>query len=146
MIPPFGPDGSLPAGIHSAAWSEVVIRFGTTPVRRRLLAGLRAAMDALWITGCRILYLNGSFVTAKPNPLDYDACWEVGDVDPALLDPVLLPNRRLEAKAKYLGDLFPNLPMGSLGPTFLEFFMAGREDEGPKGIIRIDLEDGHDPE
>ena len=58
-------------------------------------------MDA----GCRTVYLNGSFVTSKTFPNDYDACWEEAGVDPAALDPVLLtfdPGRATQ-KAKYMG-------------------------------------------
>ena len=31
--------------------------------------------------GVEVLYLNGSFVTAKPDPGDYDACWDMADPD-----------------------------------------------------------------
>ena len=54
------------------------------------LAGLRAALENLRDAGCQTAYTNGSFVTDKEHPNDYDACWEEGGVDPNLLDPVLL--------------------------------------------------------
>ena len=31
--------------------------------------------------GCRTIYINGSFFTIKPNPGDFDACWDREDVD-----------------------------------------------------------------
>ena len=75
MIPPFEPDtGNLPAGIHEASWEEFSERFGTTPHRRQLLAGLRTAAELLGSFGSRHLWVDGSFVTAKENPADYDAC------------------------------------------------------------------------
>jgi transcriptional regulator with XRE-family HTH domain len=41
MIPPFEPStGLLPPGIHDATWEELVARFGWTPHRLSLLAGL----------------------------------------------------------------------------------------------------------
>ena len=100
--------GNLPPGIHEATWSELTAAFGTTPRRLRLLAGLRAALDSLRQAGCQRVYVNGSFVTAKPDPGDFDGCWEAAQVDPSRLDPVLLDfaNRRRAQKAKYLGELF----------------------------------------
>jgi hypothetical protein len=47
-IPPFEPStGLLPPGIHEATWEELVARFGWTPHRLTLLAGLKAAFNAL---------------------------------------------------------------------------------------------------
>ena len=54
------------------------------------MTGLRAALENLKGAGCRTIYLNGSFVTSKDLPNDYDACWVEAGVEPAALDPVLL--------------------------------------------------------
>lgn len=106
------------------------------------MAGLRAALDSLRQAGCRTAYVDGSFVTAKRVPADYDGCWELAGVDLARVDPVLLdltPPRAAQ-KAKYLGELFPaRLPNGLSGLTFLEFFQIGRDGE-PKGIVALDLQ------
>src|SRR5690349_15300947 len=88
MIPPFDEDGLLPAGIHEATWEEFEARFGFHPQRRALLLGMRAAMDALKEAGCRTVYINGSFVTAKEEPADYDACFNKTGIIGAWLDPV----------------------------------------------------------
>ena len=89
MIPPFDrATRNLPPGVHEAAWNELVARYGYTPHRLALLAGLKAALDALRTAGCRRVYIDGSFVTAKEAPADFDACWEVDGVDLARLDPV----------------------------------------------------------
>lgn len=117
-------------------------RFGSTPNRRRLLSGLKAALDALRAAGCQRIYLDGSFVTAKKAPGDFDACWDVTGVDPALLDPVLLvfDQGRAAQKAKYGGELFPaQLPNGITGLTFLEFFQIDKQTGRPKGIVVLDL-------
>jgi hypothetical protein len=45
--------GNLPPGVHQASWSELAAAFGGTPWRRELLAGLRAALEALRDAGCR---------------------------------------------------------------------------------------------
>src|SRR5689334_2081090 len=142
MIPDFQPDGALPAGVHWANWSEIQTRFGTNPHRRQLLVGLRAALTLLVAAGCSAVYVNGSFVTAKEFPGDFDACWDVTGVDPTRLDPVFLDftNSRAAQKQRFLGEFFPaQLPEGLSGRTFLEFFQVHKDSGGAKGIIAIDL-------
>jgi hypothetical protein len=142
MIPRFNRAGNLPPGVHVASWREVVNRFGRSRHRRRLLRGLKAALDSLRAAGCHRVYLDGSFVTAKRVPGDFDGCWDTDGVTLDLLDPVLLTFDRGRAaqKAKYLGELFPaRLTEGGSGSTFLEFFQTDRETGRPKGIIAIEL-------
>ena len=125
MMPAFNADGLLPPGVHWASWDELADRFGSNPWRQRLLSGLRAALESLKNAGCEVVYLNGSFVTSKSVPNDYDACWEESGVDPTFLDPVLLtfdPGRATQ-KAKYMGELFPASVIANVdGLSFLEFF------------------------
>ncbi len=100
-------------------------RFGWNPHRRKLLRGLRRALRSLQAAGCLTVYLDGSFVTARELPADYDACWDVKGVDPARLDRVFLDFSygRAAQKAKYRGEFFPTqLPEGASGKVFLEFF------------------------
>ena len=106
------------------------------------MEGFRAAIENLKDTGCRVVYLNGSFVTSKTHPNDYDACWEEAGVDPTALDSVLLTfdAGRATQKAKYLGELFPaSIIADAEGLSFLEFFQTDNETGRPKGIIAIDL-------
>jgi hypothetical protein len=142
MIPPFQEDGLLPPGLHGATWEEFVSRFGATPHRRRLLGGLKAALEELKRAGCGLAYVDGSFVTAKEVPGDYDGCWDVTNVDPTILDPVLLTFDRGRAtqKAKYLGEFFPAAAMetGS-GRTFLDFQQIDKDTGDAKGIVALDL-------
>jgi len=143
MIPPFEASGNLPAGVHTATWQEFSSAFGTTPHRRALLAGLRAALEALRAAGCHRAYIDGSFVTAKRRPNDFDGCWAMEGVDPAQLDPILLTFDRGRAaqKAKYPGELFPaQFTEGGSGMTFLDFFQLDKEGR-PKGIIALDIQE-----
>ena len=99
-------------------------------------------MTSLRDAGCKIVYVDGSFVTDKEIPGDFDACWEVDGVDPIILDPVLLTfeHGRAEQKAKYLGELFPaSFDAVGDGFSFLEFFQTDRDTGRRKGIIAIDL-------
>jgi hypothetical protein len=143
MIPPFEPStGLLPAGVHEATWDELVARFGRTPHRLMLLAGLKAALDTLRAAGCRRAYIDGSFVTAKAAPGDFDACWETDGVDPDRLDPVFMTfdQRRRAQKTKFGGELFPaDWPAEPSGTTFLGFFQRDRSGQA-KGIVMINLE------
>ena len=136
MLPRFNASGKLPAGIHAADWAEFTARFGFSERRRRLLAGLEAALRSLQEAGCQLAYVDGSFVTAKKEPGDFDACWGIAGVDPVLLDPVLLDfsQGRAAQKARYGGELFPaELPEGVSGRTFLEFFQTDRDTGASQG-------------
>lgn len=72
MIPKFNRDGRLPVGIHWATWQEIESRFGFSERRRQLLLGLRSALRTLRTAGCSKVYIDGSFVTMKHEPGDYD--------------------------------------------------------------------------
>ncbi len=91
-IPPFDPEtGVLPTGEHAASWDDVLDRFGWNVTRRRQLDGLVEALALLAEAGCRRVWLNGSFVTAKDEPGDFDAVWDPDGVDTDRLRSDLLP-------------------------------------------------------
>ena len=143
MIPEFNRDGRLPTGIHWATWRELEEQFGFSERRRRLLRGLRSALESLRATGCHKVYIDGSFVARKHEPADYDACWDIEEVDVHSLDPVFLDfsNGRRAQKRKYLGEFFPaQMPGGASGRLFLEFFQADR-DGNPKGMVGLNLQE-----
>lgn len=144
MIPDFNGDGLLPPGIHNCSWIEFGRRFGTNGHRVALLDGLRRAMISLRRSGCQRVFVDGSFVTSKVFPGDYDACWDAANVDFALLDPVLLDfsNGRVAMKAKFLGDWFPeHLIEGGSGLIFLDFFQRDKATTEPKGIVVLETRD-----
>lgn len=142
MLPEFEPDGNLPPGIHWATWDELCDRFGTTLWRRQLLAGLQAALENLRRAGCLTAYVDGSFVSSKTEPGDFDACWEEAGVDPDKLDPVLLKfdDGRAAQKAKYGGEVFPASALAGRGDgAFLDFFQTDKDSGARKGIVALDL-------
>ena len=142
MIPSLTPSGLLPPGVHWAAWAEIEARFATTQWRRILSEGVRQAAENLKDAGCRTLYLDGSFVTSKNHPGDFDGCWDPDGVDAAKVDPVLLDftNGRAAQKRKYHGEMFISSLPADGGLTFLDFFQRDKATGNPKGIIAIDLE------
>ncbi len=116
-------------------------RYGTNEHRQALLDGLRAALVELAAAGCSTAYIDGSFVTNKDRPNDFDACWGPTGVDLDALDPVLLDlgHPRTAPKARFGGELFPNVTEVASGSPFLEFFQTRRDTGEPKGIVAIDL-------
>ena len=141
MIPPFQPDGNLPSGIHDSSWEDAAERFGVNPHRASLLRGLLTALRSLRRAGCLKIYLDGSFVTDKEFPNDFDVAWETGNVSETLLRPVFLDfsNLRQSQKETFGGEFFPaDWQADRQGRTYLEFFQTDR-DGSPKGIVSIDL-------
>ena len=144
MIPEFNEAGLLPEGIHWAFPHEIQERYAWNVHRQKLVTGMEKALRALRLAGCLILYLDGSFITSKQHPNDYDACWESNGVDFAALDPVFFDfrNRRAAQKAKYYGEFFPahaTAEITSPFRTFFNFFQTDKETGNKKGIIGINL-------
>jgi hypothetical protein len=115
-------------------------RFSTNGHRAWLLQGLLKAAQSLASAGCRFILLDGSFVSVKALPADYDGAWDTRGVDPYQLDPVLLnfDNGRAAMKAKYGGELFPASVQAAPGVLYLDFFQKDRNGV-PKGVVSIDL-------
>jgi hypothetical protein len=142
MIPEFDERGNLPPGIHDATWTEIVTRYATSTHRRELLDGLLNALRSLKAAGCGTAYLDGSFITAKEHPRDFDACWESPGVVLDHLDPELrdFSDRRAAQKARYGGELFPaDWPAQADGTTFRDLFQRDPASRRSKGIVAIDL-------
>jgi hypothetical protein len=93
------------------------------------------------------VYVDGSFVTAKDVPADFDACWEMAGVDFDLLDqlaPALLDwtQRRAAQKARFAGELFiAEAAADPWGTLYLEFFQLDRDTGQQKGIVALNLGD-----
>ena len=120
----YNENGTLSPGEHTLSWESVVSEFGTNEHRRKLLAGLRSALVNFAKAGCSSVLLNGSFVTKKELPGDYDAAWIEDGVDVTRLDPVLLDHEDgcRKMKEKYSGEFFPSKLKTRSGKTHGEFF------------------------
>ena len=145
MIPQFNTDGNLPSGIHLVTWDDFCVTFGSSSHQQRLIAGLIAAIVPLRTSGCARLYVDGSFVTTKDVPNDYDVAWDPVGVDLAKLkslEPVFFDfnNRRAAQKAKFFGEFFPSSAAADpAGNTFLNFFQIDKHTGDAKGIVALDL-------
>ena len=132
----------LPPGVHKATLDEVKAAFAGDAHRERLFDGLVRGCDALRLAGCTALFLDGSYVTDKPDPGDFDACWDPHGVDASTLDPVLLDfdDARKNQKQKYGGEFFPSPALADGTRTFVEFFQVEKETGMQKGVILIRLD------
>ena len=143
LVPlPGSPWPVLPPGLHEASLDDVATTFATNAWRRELFDGLVDAAGRLRGAGCRTVYLDGSYVSGKPKPDDFDACWDPSGVDPGRLDPVFLQfaNGREAQRAAFRGEFFPSSMMSvDVGQVFVDFFQQDRFTGNPKGIISIPL-------
>ena len=122
--------------------SDIEDRYATNERRRMLFEGLERALACLRRAGCKTVYLDGSFVTEKPEPGDYDVCWEVAGVDLVQLDPVLrdFSDKRQKQKDKYGGEFFPAESLADGVIFFRDYFQQDRHTGKPKGMIRIHVQ------
>jgi hypothetical protein len=144
-IPPLDEEGYLPPGVHLCTLEEVDEHFGGSQGsnrRLRLFARLKEYVRDARQTGMAVaLFLDGSFVTAKPDPNDID------------LGLVLKPDHefgaqlrpfeynvivKLAAKRQYRFDVYSAKEATDEINERVNFFQRIREnDVRTKGILRI---------
>ena len=132
----------LPTGVHKASFKEIEDVYAYNTRRVKLFNGLIKGSIDLADAGCKTLYLDGSYVTSKELPRDFDACWDPDGVIWHDLAQVLqnFAHPRLWQKAKYGGEFFPAI-VTEKGYTldFVEFFQQIVDFKERKGIIKVDL-------
>ena len=132
----------LPPGIHPATLDDVQTLFSTNRHRRELFEGLVLGSLSLRAAGCAFIFLDGSFVSGKPRPGDYDACWSPEGVNPIALNPVFKTflNGRANQKYEFKGEFFPSsMTESGCGRSFVDFFQVDRFTGKAKGILEIEL-------
>ena len=143
MIPNLGDIGGpwrvLPPGAHNATIEEVEKCFATSDIRKRIFSGFKNGVNALRKAGCRQIFLDGSFVTEKPIPGDFDACWDPVGVDVKKLESVFLDfsDSRKKQKDCFHGEFFQANWTADGSNVFLDFFQTDRQTGKAKGIICI---------
>ncbi|RMZ58447.1 hypothetical protein D1632_12565 [Chryseobacterium nematophagum] len=139
----FQSNGNLEVGIHSLSWIDFTSNFGFNEHRKKLIRGLALAIEHLKACGCQILYIDGSFVTQKTNPSDFDACWDrtgINLITMRTLYPTLVDfrNERKNQKDLYMGEIFPMHVVADEYNTFIDFFQLDK-DGTSKGIVKLTL-------
>ena len=142
-IPGFNANGNLPPGLHRVTLEEIRIHFTWNAKRKRLLGGLIRALKNLAQAGVKKVWIDGSFVTDKNEPVDIDGCWEYHpSVDVDRLDKVFLDLNppRTSMKKKYGVDFLISTRslLDGQGKTVLEFFQQDR-DGNQKGILLVEI-------
>ena len=142
MLPTFqtlsgAPWRILPPGEHLATLQEVKELLAFNNHRLDLFNGLVSAASLLAQSGCKYLYLDGSYVTEKDIPSDFDACWGMEGVDFSSLDPILKNMREGTGaqKVRFGGELYPNSTESLSGKLFKDFFKNEKHTNQEKGII-----------
>ncbi len=143
QIPDLSPEGFLPPGIHMTTWEEFEERYASSMIRRTQLKGMKRALIEFKKAGCSRIYIDGSFVTGKKNPGDFDALYELDELLPDCIDKILIDasaEGRKKQKKYYEGEFFPaSAKADPYGNKFLDFFQKDKRTKKPKGIIRIEL-------
>lgn len=139
----FQENGNLPEGIHVMSIEEFETKFGYNGHRKKLIEGLKRGMSHLKDCGCKTIFIDGSFVTTKEIPGDFDACWDRNGVDiPKLISQystiVDFDDDRKNQKTLYFGEFFPANTITDGGLPFIAFFQKDKNGN-PKGIVQINL-------
>jgi hypothetical protein len=149
MLPPFDDEGFLPPGEHEADWEEFSERFGWNERRKFLLSGLAQVIQILKEAECKRIWVDGSFVTTKENPDDFDACYDLAKRS-VLASQGWYPFQpivRREQKARFGGEVFAYDAVADIDdddPTkkirYREFFQQRKGIKKPKGVVVLYLD------
>jgi hypothetical protein len=147
-IPAFRDDGWLPEGHHPASWEEIKEVFGgeVGGLRHETMRRLffwRDAARAKGLSG-RVV-LNGSFISAKENPSDFDLLFIFDAASESLIrqdaEARLLVDP-LHCKTVFGGDIFAYAV--SMVVAYPQFFPTDSFDhikftDVKKGVLEVDL-------
>jgi len=123
-------------------WGPFVMRFGWNTRRRFLIGGMHRALLNLRAAGCATAIVDGSFVSVKEEPGDYDLAFDPVGVNGGLVDPVLRrhDDQRKAMKAKYFGDVFPwgGVACSATRQIYRDFFQRDRSGVA-KGVVLLNV-------
>jgi hypothetical protein len=144
MIPPLTEAGLLPPGIHGATTSEFedrFVRFQRSDRRMRLFDGLQRLLTEIRkISFIEQVFIAGSYVSAKPEPNDFDCLLVVNaEQFPAELRPFeyRVVSRRAAAK-DFGGDVVTVAGGTEMHRHYLAFFQTTR-DGTAVGMVELIL-------
>ena len=105
------------------------------------MVGLAQMLFLLGEAGCRVVWIDGSFVTRERWPKDFDVCYDPQGMSLTLLPAELrdVSQGRVAQKRRFGGEaLAANFPFEANGLSVREAFMRTREGQ-EKGIVRLEL-------
>jgi len=139
-IPLLLENGLLPSGLHLTGMDEIAEHFGqSTAKRKALFERLRVFFELAKHCGALRMFVNGSFVTAKPEPGDVDVVIWLGN---KFLELLL----EKDTKALLLQQmLLKRQPEEAFGVSdqegwdvWFEFFSVFKQDpKQRKGLIEV---------
>lgn len=140
----FTANGQLVPGIHDMDMISFKEEFGSNTHRLQLIGGMERAILAFRSFNVASLYVDGSFVTRKGFPSDYDICYEMEDNELArlfLFYPIFkdFSNGRKAQKEVFHGEFF--LATSIAAPPkemYMDFFQHDKNDK-PKGIVKLHI-------
>lgn len=147
MIPAFNENGWLPEGVYDCSVEEAAARFGTFQVserRPRLWANFTVFVGEAKACGLiEALLLDGSFVTANPNPNDIDmivvvsaSCDFATELQPMQYN--LLSQRRVRSRFGF--DMVVVRQGSENLELAIDFFQQVKQRPAErKGLVRITL-------
>jgi hypothetical protein len=135
--------GNLIPGIYILSMEEFEEVFGYNEYRKLLIKGIKKGIEHLKNCGCTTIYVDGSFVTRKEIPGDFDICWEHEGMDIEKLQNeyktlVTFDNERELQKKEYQGEFFPARINASPFDIYFNFFQKDK-DGNPKGMVQINI-------
>lgn len=145
-IPEFNDAGMLPDGVWDCSLGEVAVRFVSSVEREELWGNFQQFLDYYREkNGPNVLWLDGSFVTARRAPRDVDVVADCIDASAEQTQcAVLLFIERSALKQRFCVDFWVKHP--SFPNDLTQFFQYVRPDAASqlqssrsKGILRIML-------
>jgi hypothetical protein len=141
------PNGNLTPGVHPMNWDDFVDEFGYTNHRKMLIDGMKKAINALKKCSCERLYIDGSFVTKKLVPKDWDGCYDEAGMHMQKLRKEFaifynISPPRQEQKDIFKGEVLPasleiRFPLPE--KTIIDCFQLDINDDSSKGIVQLSL-------
>jgi hypothetical protein len=144
-IPRLNRDGLLPVGVHSCTLEEIRQRFGRFNKTDRRIALFKRLEDLITAAAAtelvRAVVVDGSFVTAEPQPNDIDLIlvvaddFGVGELSPFVYNAT--STKRLSRRYKF--DVFLARERSAEYHELVAFAQGIRDSDRRKGILRVEL-------
>jgi len=146
IMPALTERGLLPPGVHKCNLKQLQLAFAFNVRREQLFESLQHCVSQMHDRGLAgTLYIDGSYVTSKPNPRDIEITLDVAGQTVAMQDRALAYHvREHQALTKNGVDWWPSYP--GAPRNFVDFFQYVGEKTAAtlrcsplekKGILRI---------